>query len=106
MHNLYFYNNLMERIRSALDNGTFEDFYRTYAEVLGKKDLIGRLAARDYRCGASIRACTLLKPYILGRFKKFKKNMKFCLQVFPVLVIIDIGVLGVCANTERKDQRI
>ncbi len=37
MHNLYFYNNLMERIRSALDNGTFEDFYRTYAEVLGKR---------------------------------------------------------------------
>lgn len=37
MHNLYFYNNLMERIRSALDNGTFEDFYRTYAQVLGKR---------------------------------------------------------------------
>lgn len=37
MHNLYFYNNLMERIRGALDNGTFEDFYRTYAEVLGKR---------------------------------------------------------------------
>lgn len=37
MHNLYFYNNLMERIRSALDSGTFEDFYRTYAEVLGKR---------------------------------------------------------------------
>lgn len=37
MHNLYFYNNLMERIRSALDSGAFEDFYRTYAEVLGKR---------------------------------------------------------------------
>lgn len=27
MHNLYFYNNLMEKIRENLDNGTFEQFY-------------------------------------------------------------------------------
>ena len=27
-HNLYFYNNLMARIREALDNGTYEDFRR------------------------------------------------------------------------------
>ncbi len=37
MHNLYFYNTLMERIRAALDNGTFEDFYRQYAQVLGTR---------------------------------------------------------------------
>lgn len=37
MHNLYFYNNLMERIRTALDNDTFEEFYRQYAPVLGKR---------------------------------------------------------------------
>ena len=28
MHNLTFYNKLMENIRNSLDNGTFEDFYR------------------------------------------------------------------------------
>lgn len=28
MHNLYFYNTLMEKIRARLDDGTFEDFYR------------------------------------------------------------------------------
>lgn len=27
MHNLYFYNTLMEKIREALDNGTFDEFY-------------------------------------------------------------------------------
>ncbi|MBE6877554.1 MAG: tRNA guanosine(34) transglycosylase Tgt [Ruminococcaceae bacterium] len=34
MHNLYFYNNLMEKIREALDNDTFEDFYRKYVNLL------------------------------------------------------------------------
>ena len=34
MHNLYFYNNLMEKIRAALDNDTFEDFYRKYVDLL------------------------------------------------------------------------
>ena len=34
LHNLYFYNELMEKIREALDNGTFESFYNQYREVL------------------------------------------------------------------------
>lgn len=37
MHNLYFYNNLMEHIRDALDAGTFQSFYDTYAQVLGTR---------------------------------------------------------------------
>ncbi len=37
MHNLYFYNNLMEKIREALDNGTFEEFYRENIDNLGKR---------------------------------------------------------------------
>ncbi|MCI8602247.1 MAG: tRNA guanosine(34) transglycosylase Tgt [Oscillospiraceae bacterium] len=34
MHNLYFYNTLMERIREALDNGAFEDFKKKYVALL------------------------------------------------------------------------
>lgn len=34
MHNLYFYNTLMERIRAALDAGEYEAFYRKYRGVL------------------------------------------------------------------------
>lgn len=34
MHNLYFYNSLMEKIRNALDEGTFEDFYQKYVDRL------------------------------------------------------------------------
>lgn len=37
MHNLYFYNTLMEKIREALDNGTFEEFYHTYVPILGRR---------------------------------------------------------------------
>ncbi len=37
MHNLYFYNTLTERIREALDNGTFEEFYRKYRGVLDRR---------------------------------------------------------------------
>ena len=37
MHNLYFYNNLMERIRDALDAGTFQSFYDAYAQALGTR---------------------------------------------------------------------
>ena len=37
MHNLYFYNTLTERIRAALDEGTFEAFYRRYRGVLDKR---------------------------------------------------------------------
>lgn len=34
MHNLYFYNTLMERIREALDNGTFDAFHDKYVKLL------------------------------------------------------------------------
>ena len=34
MHNLYFYNTLMERIREALDNGTFGAFHDKYVKLL------------------------------------------------------------------------
>ncbi len=37
MHNLYFYNALMERIRQALDEGRFEKFYQKYTNCLDKR---------------------------------------------------------------------
>lgn len=37
MHNLYFYNNLMEQIRIHLDNNTFEEFYNKNVAILGKR---------------------------------------------------------------------
>ncbi|MBR2406787.1 MAG: tRNA guanosine(34) transglycosylase Tgt [Clostridia bacterium] len=37
MHNLYFYNTLTERIRAALEEGTFEEFYQTYRGVLDRR---------------------------------------------------------------------
>lgn len=37
MHNLYFYNSLFEKIREALDNGCFTDFYNRYNDVLAKR---------------------------------------------------------------------
>ena len=33
-HNLYFYNNLMQRIRDELDNGTFNEFKNKYVDLL------------------------------------------------------------------------
>ena len=35
VHNLYFYNNLMKKIREALDGGYFESFYQKYHIALG-----------------------------------------------------------------------
>ena len=37
MHNLYFYNKLMERIRTALDEGSFDAFRAEYSEKLNRK---------------------------------------------------------------------
>ncbi len=37
MHNLHFYNTLLEKIRDALDNGTFGEFYSKYREILGNR---------------------------------------------------------------------
>ena len=37
MHNLYFYNTLMERIRSSLEMGNFDAFYAQYAPVLDRR---------------------------------------------------------------------
>ncbi len=37
MHNLYFYNKLMEKIRIALDNDTFDAFRCEYSEKLGRR---------------------------------------------------------------------
>lgn len=34
MHNLHFYNTLMQQIRDALDAGTFESFYSQYVDLL------------------------------------------------------------------------
>lgn len=33
-HNLYFYNTLLRRVREALDEGRYEQFYRQYVELL------------------------------------------------------------------------
>lgn len=37
MHNLYFYNTLTEKIRDALDNGTFEKFRQQYSELFASR---------------------------------------------------------------------
>ena len=37
MHNLFFYNTLMERIRESLENGTFSAFEEEYREILDKR---------------------------------------------------------------------
>ena len=37
MHDLYFYNDLMAKIRQALDEGRFTEFHRTYTEVLSRR---------------------------------------------------------------------
>lgn len=37
LHNLYFYNELMQRIRDALDAGCFEQFYHAYVNKLAER---------------------------------------------------------------------
>ena len=37
LHNLYFYNELMEKIREALDEGRYEVFYQHYVKILGER---------------------------------------------------------------------
>ncbi len=37
VHNLYFYNELMQKIRDALDGGYFESFYQKYRSILGER---------------------------------------------------------------------
>ncbi len=37
LHNLYFYNTLMEKIREALDEGRYEEFYRKYIRILAQR---------------------------------------------------------------------
>lgn len=37
LHNLYFYNELMAKIREALDAGRYEEFYRRYRAVLAER---------------------------------------------------------------------
>ncbi len=36
-HNLYFYNDLTQKIRDALDGGYFESFYQKYRSILGER---------------------------------------------------------------------
>lgn len=37
LHNLYFYNELMQKIRDALDEGKFEEFYQKHRNILAEK---------------------------------------------------------------------
>ena len=37
MHNLFFYNSLMQRIRDALDKGNYAEFRESYSGVLDKR---------------------------------------------------------------------
>ena len=37
LHNLYFYNELAQRIRDALDAGCFEEFYHAHIDILGAR---------------------------------------------------------------------
>ena len=38
LHNLYFYNDLMQKIRDALDGGYFESFYQKYHNLLAERN--------------------------------------------------------------------
>ena len=38
LHNLYFYNDLMEKIREAMDKDYFEAFYQKYRNILGERN--------------------------------------------------------------------
>lgn len=38
LHNLYFYNELMQKIRNALDGDYFESFYQKYRQILGERN--------------------------------------------------------------------
>ena len=38
LHNLYFYNDLMQKIRDALDGGYYESFYQKYRVILGERN--------------------------------------------------------------------
>ena len=37
LHNLYFYNDLMQKIRDALDEGRYEEFYHQYKDLLAER---------------------------------------------------------------------
>ena len=37
LHNLYFYNELMQKIRDALDEGRYEEFYQQYHNSLAER---------------------------------------------------------------------
>ena len=37
LHNLYFYNELMQKIRDALDEGRYEEFYHEYKDLLAER---------------------------------------------------------------------
>ena len=37
LHNLFFYNDLMAKIRMALDEGRYEQFYRQYHDLLAMR---------------------------------------------------------------------
>ncbi len=37
MHNLYFYNSLMEKIRENIENDTYDEFYNKYRQILDKR---------------------------------------------------------------------
>ena len=37
LHNLYFYNELMQKIRDALDEGKYEEFYFKYKDILAER---------------------------------------------------------------------
>ena len=37
LHNLYFYNELMQKIRDALDEGRYEEFYHAYVDLLAER---------------------------------------------------------------------
>ena len=37
LHNLYFYNDLMQKIRDALDEGKYEEFYKRYHNALAER---------------------------------------------------------------------
>lgn len=36
-HNLYFYNELMRKIREAIEGGYYESFYNKYRSILGER---------------------------------------------------------------------
>ena len=111
MHNLYFYNHLMERIREALDNGTFQQFHDTYVHKLDTRiSIFPAKCLHNAHLSDIIEEIVILRSILamiqfLNAATGTATTAEMLMSFLPMILIIVFMIVLIYLPQKRQDKK-